>query len=71
MDGWMDGWTDGWMDRPMDRWTDKRTKSKSEKDDNLQFLPILKLNVFTVLLAISKRFELQMPDCVHLVDFLM
>ena len=32
---------------------------------------ILKLTVFTLLLAISKRFELQKPDWAHLVDFLM
>ena len=31
----------------------------------------LKLTVFTLLLAISKRFELQKPDWAHLVDFLI
>ena len=41
------------------------------KNVSLQFLPNLELNVFTVLLAISKRFEPQVPDYAHLVDFLM
>ena len=35
------------------------------------FLPILKMKVFTLLLVISKRFELQRPDWTHLEDFLM
>ena len=36
----------------------------------LLFSQILKITVFTLLLAISKRFKLQEPDCAHFVDFL-
>ena len=36
----------------------------------LSFSQTLKITVSTLLLAISKRFELQEPDCAHLVDFL-
>ena len=36
----------------------------------LSFSQILKITVFTFLLAISKWFKLQEPDCAHLEDLL-
>ena len=50
-----------------------------QEEDNIKFflyhseyfLPILEMKVFTLLLAISKWFELRKPDWAHLVDFLM